>query len=113
MHPEYQNHAPGTDRSRVNPFGTKQTLTSTRRFFRVDRREISYLKFILEAYDGIAVLTTVDPVDGMVLLTVAPGCMADVRRVLAELAEEILIRELDPGAETADMRNILEQQTET
>jgi len=74
---------------KIEPFST------IRRYYRVDRREISYLKFILEAYDGIAVLTTIDPVDGVVFLTVAPGCLADVDQVIKALAKDVMIREID------------------
>lgn len=48
-------------------------LHTTQRYFRIDRRDISYLRFILEAYEGIAVLTTVDARDGIVKVLIAPG----------------------------------------
>lgn len=76
--------------------GEIKKKSTIRRYYRVDRREISFLKFILEAYDGIAVLTTVDPRDGVVFLTVAPGCEADVDQVMKVLARDIMIREIDP-----------------
>ena len=43
------------------------------RYYRIDRRDISFVRFILEAYEGIAVLTTIDPVEGAVKVTIAPG----------------------------------------
>lgn len=48
-------------------------LHTTQRYFRIDRRDISYLRFILEAYEGVAVLTTVDARDGIVKVLIAPG----------------------------------------
>jgi hypothetical protein len=49
-------------------------MQTTVRHYRVDRRQISFFKFILEAYDHMAVLTTVDPHQALVKVTVAPGC---------------------------------------
>jgi len=61
---------------------------------RVDRREISYLRFILESYDGLATLSTLDAATGMVELKIAPGCEPDVARIVRDLQKEILIEEI-------------------
>ena len=67
------------------------------RHYRVDKREISFLRFILEAYDGIAVLTTLDPASGIIEICVAPGCEEELDEILEELKSSILIE-----AHTAD-----------
>ncbi len=66
-------------------------LETTKRYYRLDRNAISFLKFIVEAYDGIATLTTIDPVSGLVVLRVAPGCEPDVDTVLLHLKQKINI----------------------
>ena len=66
-------------------------METTKRYYRVDRREIAYLRFIFEAYDGIAVVKTVDAQKGIVVLNVAPGCDDDVDYVLQDLKKEIMI----------------------
>jgi len=66
-------------------------LKTIKKFLRVDRREIYYLKFILEAYDGIATLTTIDAHQGIVMLRIAPGCEGDVEAVLQDLKKDIII----------------------
>jgi hypothetical protein len=68
-----------------------QTLETTKRYYRVDRRQIAFLRFIFEAYDGIAVVETLDARKGIVLLHVAPGCVPEVDEVLQDLKKEILI----------------------
>ena len=65
-----------------------QTVT---KYLRIDRREIAFLKFIIEAYDGIAVVSTVDPMAGIVKLGIAPGCEADVEMVLQDLKKDVMI----------------------
>jgi len=66
-------------------------LKTIKKILRVDRREICYLKFILEAYDGIATLTTIDAHQGIVMLRIAPGCECDVEAVLQDLKKDIII----------------------
>ncbi len=75
-------------------------LKTIQHFYRIDRRDISYLRFILEAYDGMAVLTTRDAARGIVSVTIAPGCEALVNDIITALsrAEEIYIEPL-PGEE--------------
>ena len=42
--------------------------------FQVDRREIHYLRFTLESYDGMAVVSTIDPHFALIEVSMAPGC---------------------------------------
>ncbi len=64
----------------------QERLCTSRRLYRIDRGDISFLRFILEAYDGMAVVTTRDAARGIVSITTAPGCEARVERVVAALA---------------------------
>jgi len=68
-------------------------LETLEKRLRVDRREIAYLRFIFEGYDGLAVLTTIDPQAGLVALHVPPGCESDVEEILQGLREEVLIEQ--------------------
>lgn len=58
----------------------------------MDRREIAYIKFIFEAYDGIAALRTIDPQKGIVLFYIAPGCERQFEDILQDLSKQIRIR---------------------
>jgi hypothetical protein len=60
----------------------------------VDRRQIAYIKFIIEAYDGIAGMRTINPTKGIIKLHIAPGCEEQVDRILQDLKKEILIQRL-------------------
>jgi hypothetical protein len=68
-------------------------LKTIKKYLRVDRREIHFIKFIIEAYDGLATLTTIDPDLGVVLLSISPGCEDDVEMVLQDLQKDILIEQ--------------------
>jgi hypothetical protein len=58
-------------------------------YLRLRPKDIAYFKFILETYEGMAVVRTEDPSEAVVELMVAPGWEEDVRRVLDGLQEEI------------------------
>ena len=64
---------------------------TTQKNYRVDRRQISFLKFIIEAYDGVAMLRTVDAAAGIVALHIAPGCEAVADMILNDLKREIML----------------------
>ena len=55
------------------------------RIFHVDRKEISYLRFTLESYDGMAVVTTLDPYTALIKVSIAPGC----EEILSELLDSL------------------------
>ena len=60
----------------------------------MDRRQIAYIKFIIEAYDGIAGMRTINPTKGIIKLHIAPGCEEQVDRILHDLKGEILIQRI-------------------
>jgi hypothetical protein len=64
------------------------------RFFRLHREDIAYFKFIIESYEGIAVVRTKDPQEAIVELMVAPGWEKDVEEVIEGLGKEITIETL-------------------
>lgn len=70
-------------------------VESTRRhLYRVDRKAVCFIKFIFEAYDGIAQVETIDPYAACIALHVAPGCEAEVGLLLADLRRDYLIESL-------------------
>lgn len=71
-----------------NNHGTRETI---KRYYRVDRREIAYLRFIFEAYDGLAIIETLDPGSGTLVFHIAPGCESDVEVILEDLKKDVLI----------------------
>ena len=64
---------------------------TVKRYYRVDRRKIAFLRFIFEAYDGLAIIETLNPESGVIVLYIAPGCETDVDMVLADLSADIMM----------------------
>ncbi len=72
-------------------------MQTIQKYFRVDRREICFLRYIFEAYDGIAVMTTIDAQAGFVRLHISPGCEEDIGLIIQDLKKSIMIEPLETG----------------
>ena len=72
-------------------------MKTIQKYFRIDRREIGFLKFILEAYDGIALLRTVDSEAGIVAIHISPGCEPEVEMIITDLKRSIMLEEASAG----------------
>ena len=77
-------------------------MKSIVQYYRIDRREIAFLKFILEAYDGIGIIKTQDPDRGVISILIAPGCQKQVTEILQYLKRDILIEPLTPELQHLD-----------
>lgn len=64
------------------------------KYFRLRREDIAYFKFIIESYEGMAVVRTKDPYEATVELMVAPGWEKDLEEVLEGLRKEICLEPL-------------------
>jgi hypothetical protein len=54
----------------------------------IDRKEICYLQWIIESYDGMASMRTINPVKGEIEISIAPGCKEDIVSLIKSLQEE-------------------------
>lgn len=64
------------------------------RFFRVARRDLVFLKFILEAYEGLSTMSTADRKEGIVRISFSEWGREDLGSLLDSLASEIGILEV-------------------
>lgn len=79
----------------VDRFGIRDrsSLETIQKYYRVDRKEISYLRFIFEAYDGIALIRTLDSAAGTIALHISPGCVSEAETIIQDLRKEMIIEE--------------------
>jgi len=57
-------------------------------YLTLPRREIAYVKFIFESYEGVAVVRTLDRREARLVVLVAPDLEAEARRIVATLVSE-------------------------
>ncbi len=77
----------------------KSPFASCRRYFRLDRRDLAYLTFIMEAYEGLATVTTLEPKETLVSITTLPSRSAELDGLIAALQGEITLTETACAAE--------------
>ncbi len=70
-------------------------MRTIEKVYRIDKSEISYFRFLLESYEGIAMMTTVEPKNGIVVLRIAPGCEHEVDTLIQGLKHEMLIEPVE------------------
>ncbi len=66
-------------------------MNTRSRYFRLHRKDIAYFKFIIESYEGMAVVRTHDPKEAVVELMVAPGWEKEIEEILEGLRGEMAI----------------------
>jgi hypothetical protein len=65
------------------------------RTFRVSRKDIWYLHFIFEAYDGVATVSTVDSREGIVEICIPARRDEEAALLLQAIGREIPLEECD------------------
>jgi len=60
--------------------------------YRVERCDLNYIRTTVESCDGLAVIRTVDPEEGLIEARVAPGCEAEFLGLIRSLREKEGIR---------------------
>jgi len=70
---------------------TERLFQTRKQFYRIHRNRIYFVRFILEAYEGIALIKTIDAKKGIVEIMTAPGCYDEVDAIIHDLKQSILI----------------------
>ncbi len=65
------------------------------RYFKVVHRDMVFLKFILEAYEGMNVMSTVDNKAGIIRIAIMPGFVDDMDGLLAELGKQVMLEPVE------------------
>jgi len=73
-------------------------MDSLRLHAKTEKKHIAYVNFIIEAYEGMAVVRTADPEDGLLEILVSPDFEGEFRELSSALAGEIPFRLLESAA---------------
>ena len=73
------------------------------RYFQLDRRNLVYLKFIVEAYEGLATLSTVNREGAIVRIGYPHFSSRDVDALLHALGKEIEMTEVPQPADCSGL----------
>jgi len=68
------------------------------RYYHIESREIVTFKSLLEGYEGLAVVRTINPEKGVIQLLISPDLLKDVETILAQMPPSMRLAPLsDPG----------------
>ena len=71
-------------------------------YLRIQRQDIALLKFVIESYEGIGIVRTIDRKRATVVVLAMPDLLEQVRAVLESLREHMDWYEIPPPAEQDD-----------
>jgi hypothetical protein len=74
------------------------SLSWNRKIIELRRRDVARLKFLLEGYDGLAAVTTVDADRARVSLGFCSLCRQDLEAVLGALKQEMVLIEVEESS---------------
>jgi len=69
------------------------------RYFQLAGRDMVYMKFILEAYEGLSTMSTIDGKRGIVRVSYPRPFAGDIAQLMDALGTEIAITEVTEGGE--------------
>jgi hypothetical protein len=65
------------------------------KWFRVKRRNIAVVQFIIEGYDGLATVSTLDPHKAIIQVSIMPDFVSDVSNIIEDLKKKYEIEEIE------------------
>jgi hypothetical protein len=69
------------------------------RYFQLASRDLVYMKFILEAYEGLSTMSTVDAKRGIVRVNYPLPFAGEIAALMEALSAEIAVAEVTEGGE--------------
>jgi hypothetical protein len=74
-------------------------METANRYYQLASRDLVYMKFILEAYEGLSMMSTVDGKRGIVRVNYPVPFADDVAALMEALAKEIAVTEVTEGGD--------------
>jgi hypothetical protein len=71
-------------------------------YFEVRTEDIAYVKFVIESYEGVGLIRTVNRKKAVIVVLIVEDFLDDGRALLASLQREINLTEIPRPAEVGD-----------
>lgn len=72
-----------------------------KKWFKINRGDITIVQFILEGYEGLATVSTIDPQTAILQVLIIPEFIEDVNGILDHLKDQFKILEIAAGGQQA------------
>jgi hypothetical protein len=90
----FKNHKTGR-----KPRATRGIMETGIRYYQLASRDLVYMKFILEAYEGLSTMSTVDGKKGIVRVSYPAPFADDMAALMEALAKEIVVNQVTEEGE--------------
>lgn len=70
------------------------TLVMIRKWFKLNTSDITLVQFILEGYDGVATVSTIDPKAAIIQVLIMPDFLQDADGILLALKRQFMMQEI-------------------
>jgi hypothetical protein len=69
-----------------------------KKYFKLKRKDIALVQFIIEGYEGIARVTTIDPQTAIIQISIIPDFISDMNSIIKDLKNKYKMEEINyPG----------------
>ena len=65
-----------------------------RKWYKLNTSDITLVQFILEGYEGLATVSTIDPKIAVIQVLIMPDFLEDVEGILNHLKDQFLMQEI-------------------
>ena len=81
-------------------------MDTVQRYFRVTPHDMAYVKFIVESYEGLAVLSTVDSAKGIMEWMIPHDLVEEIEELIESLREEVVLIPCDREGRDAEPHEV-------
>ena len=75
-------------------------MNTVQKYFQVSPEDMAYVKFIVESYEGLAVLRTLNANQGIMEWMIPPDLLTEAEKLIESLRGEVTILSLPPPRNT-------------
>jgi len=68
-----------------------------KKYFKVNRRDIAIVQFIIEGYEGMATVTTIDPQTAIIKISIIPDFISEIYGLIEVLKDKYKVVEINPA----------------
>jgi hypothetical protein len=66
-----------------------------KKYFKLKRKDIAFVQFIIEGYEGLATVTTIDPHTAIIQISIIPDFISDMSAVIKDLKNKYKMEEIN------------------
>lgn len=66
-----------------------------KKYYKLKRKDISIIQFIIEGYEGMATVTTIDPQAAIIQVSIIPDFLSEIKNVINDLKNKYQMEEIN------------------